>query len=257
MRARLGGLGMAATVAAASLLIGASASASHSNAATYTGSVEGGGSVGFDVSGDGRAITTILLNVPTTECGAFLFQLTGTVPIVDHAFRYADSTLTFGGSFPTPQTAEGTIQIPACTSSPRHWSATTPAQPPPRPTPTPTPPDRAAPLIALSGHTTQRARRTVKVSVTSNESGAATAGGAVIVRRTRRIATRFTLRSAVTQLAANVTSRLKLRVPRRARKAITNALRKRKRVRAVLTVSVRDTAGNLAVVNRTVRLRRP
>ena len=260
MRAGLGTLATVATVAASALLAAAPASASHSHPATYTGSVRGGGSVGFDVSGDGSAITSIQLNVPSTGCGALLFQFIGSVPIVDHAFSYADPTLRFSGSFPAPQTARGTIQtrgsFPAC--SLQNWSATTPAQPTPTPTPTPTPlaPDTTAPVIALSGRTTQRAGRTVTVSVTSNEFGSATAKGAVIVRRTRRTATRFALRSAVTQLAPNIRARLTLRVPSRAQTAIRKALRRGKRVTALVRVGVRDPAGNRARGNRTVRLRR-
>lgn len=243
-------------VATSALLTAAPASASHSYPATYSGSVAGGGSVEFDVSADGSAITRFKVTAVPTECGLLFSTFAGTpgVPIVDHAFSNTSSPLMFSGSFPAIQTAHGTVQerrsFPPCTSSPRGWNATTSA-----PAPAPAP-DTTAPVIALSGRTTQRADGTVAVSVTSNEIGSGTATGTVIVRRTRRTAASFALGSAVTQLAPNVRARLKLRVPRRARTAIRKALRNGRRVSAVVTVSVRDAAGNSASRNRTVRLRR-
>ena len=129
--------------------------------------------------------------------------------------------------------------FPDCTSSVRDWTARAA---------TPVASDTAAPVVTLSGPATQRAGRTVTVTVTSNEAGAA--------RATGRVRGRFALAASAAMLTAHAPARLSLRVPSRARRAVARALRDGRRVRAVITVSVRDAAGNRTDRSRTIRLRR-
>jgi hypothetical protein len=236
-------------------------------ATTFSGAVDGGGSVTFSVSDDHTQITTIQVNAPNIECGPLVLAFVGNAPIANNAFSYTDSGATFAGSFPTPQTARGTVQLtrqsfPACTGAPAAWTASAPGAPAPTPAPTATPMPTAAPAdlvppeVALAGSRSQRAGRTVAVRVTSNEPGSATATGAALIRRSRRTTTRFALRSADAQLQPNTATRLELRVTATARRSIAKALRRHQRVRAALAVTVRDAAGNSTRATRTVRLRR-
>jgi hypothetical protein len=224
--------------AAALLLCAAPASASHSHPATYTGGVTGG-SLEFDVSADGTAITRLRI-VAVSECARHDLELDSRIAIVDHAFDFTSTTLWFGGRFDAPRSAQGTVRyhqdFPACTSTLRDWSAMTSA-----------PADTTAPQVALSGPTTQRAGRTVAVTVTSGEPASARVSGRV---------GRRALRARSATLAAHAPTRIALDVPVRARRAVRRALRDGRRVRAVITVRVRDAAGNVTQRTRTVRLRR-
>ncbi|WP_028063786.1 hypothetical protein [Solirubrobacter soli] len=230
-------------------------------AATYSGTIDGGGSVSLTVSDGGTAVNGIQLNVPNTGCGSLVVQYVGTLPITNGAFTYATSTVTLSGTFPSPGTAQGTFQARQGSTpcaSPRAWSATAPGFPTPTPTPTATPipvpqpaPDTTPPVVVLSGATSQRSGRTVTVGVTASEFGSATAGGTLIVRGRRHA-----LGTATAQLAPNVTARLHLRVPAKTRRAAVKALRAHRHVSAQLTVTARDQAGNATTATRTVRLRR-
>jgi hypothetical protein len=240
------------------LLIATPATASHSHPATYTGGVVGG-SLEFDVSADGTAITRLKI-VSVSECARHDVEIVSPIAIVDHAFDHSTPGLWFRGSFTSPRAAQGTVRyhedFPDCTSSLRAWSATTTgASPAPAPTPVPAPPDRTAPRVMLAGATTQRPGATIAVSVTSNELGTAGARGTVSVRRPGRKAARYALRPAAARLTPLVRARLTLRVPRTARKSIRRALRDGRRVSAAVKVSVRDGAGNRTSRSRTIRLR--
>lgn len=110
------------------------AGANHIPGATYNGSIGGGGTISFTISPDGSAVTTIqIMNVPA--CGITDSTQTGTVPIVDHAFNDTSAPLKASGTFPGPQSAQGTVQastfVPSCDTGPLSWTATTTATPAP------------------------------------------------------------------------------------------------------------------------------
>ena len=115
--------------------------------------------------------------------------------------------------------------------------------------------DTTAPGIRLSGARTQKAGKTVLVVVTATtENMFATATGTVVVPGASKV---FRLRAVRNRAVANgARSRLRLKVPKKAQKAIKRALRRRKKVTARITVSARDAAGNRASAKRRVKLRR-
>ena len=67
---------------------------------------------------------------------------------------------------------------------------------------------------------------------------------------------RHPLRQALGKRGSAGVLKLKLRVPARARAALRRAFRARRRVRAALTIRVRDAAGTLTRSERSVRLAR-
>jgi PASTA domain-containing protein len=129
MRIRLLALLTLAVVAVAT----SGARANHIPGATYNGTVTGGSSITFAVSGDGSGITTLSApgplqgNVCTfTNVGAnYLTPL----PITNHAFADTTPPITFSGSFSGAQSAQGTIRVNAsgCDTGELAWTATTPA----------------------------------------------------------------------------------------------------------------------------------
>ena len=107
--------------------------------ATYTGTVDVGGTVTFDVSADGKTVTRFAVaDVPGFSCTAST-QVTGgtglyAMTITDDAFNepLGDFSFLFSGSFPAPQQARGTLNIlsSGCIAS-GNWTASTPTTPPP------------------------------------------------------------------------------------------------------------------------------
>lgn len=220
--------------------------------ATYDGTAASGGTVSFDVSADGNAITRFAVTDVPTTCGTITATTTGTVPIVDHAFSYTPAmNLRFSGSFPGAQQAQGTLSLksvyPSCTSADVAWTATTTAQPPP-------PPDTTAPAVALAGATSQRltaAGVQVKVGCPA-ERCTAVATGAVKVKGGKS----YRLRGASAPVAQGGTTSLRLKLSATALRAVRKALAKKRRVTASITVTATDAAGNATVRRRTVTLRR-
>jgi hypothetical protein len=254
MHARRWSLGVIAASASA-LFVTVPAPASQVTPGPFSGPVAGGGAINFVVADDGGSIRVINVVLPDSGCGLLIVNDNFTVPITNGAFTAPAMSLTVNGSFPTPSTAQGTLQATgACATSVRNWTAQSGTQPTPTPTPpTTTPPP---PVIALSAASPQRAGAAIAVTVTSNEAGSAEATGTLVVRPNRHNAKRFALRLAVAQLTAATPARLKLGVPGRARNAMRKALRHHQRVKAKVRVVVHDAAGNSAQATRTVRLRR-
>jgi hypothetical protein len=138
-------------LAMAAVLSQPHAAANHIAGATYMGSHSGGGSVEFDVSGDGTGITRFrATDVPGSTCvfGEIEVNFGTPLPIEDHSFtRQVGTGLSFEGTFPSPGTANGTLRAfqpaipfvqPACDSGTLNWDAATDA-PTPTANPTPTP----------------------------------------------------------------------------------------------------------------------
>jgi hypothetical protein len=121
-----------------------------------------------------------------------------------------------------------------------------------------TPPakDTQAPLLALDVSTVQRLRRSgIKVVAESDERATASLSGVLSVPRVRASKS-YRLKRVTSPLEARTKKTLRLRFSSKAYRSARRALRKRKRVRARLTVKVVDVAGNAATEKRTVSLRR-
>lgn len=112
------------------------ATAHHIKAAIYNGPHSGGGTISFTVTGDGSGISSVTAtNVPGDSC---TFEESSTeyatpLPISNHAFSDPTPPMSFSGSFPGVQTAQGTLRItssnPPCDTGDVTWNATTTASP--------------------------------------------------------------------------------------------------------------------------------
>jgi hypothetical protein len=91
------------------------------------------------------------------------------------------------------------------------------------------------------------------VAACPGEACAATAKGKVSIRRSAKV---FKLTPVTRQIAKDGKATLKLKLKRRALKAIARARRAGKRVSAELTVTARDAAGNVTTKRRAIRLKR-
>lgn len=77
-------------------LAASTAQAHHSAPATYTGAIAGGGTIEFDVSADGTAVTRFkTLDVVRTSSSSSDTEVLGRFPITGHAFQGSDATLAF------------------------------------------------------------------------------------------------------------------------------------------------------------------
>ncbi|HEY3022000.1 MAG TPA: cellulase family glycosylhydrolase [Solirubrobacteraceae bacterium] len=149
----------------------------------------------------------------------------------------------------TPKSPNGTAfkaHMDALAQQPANPLAPTAPAGPAVPTPVPddttslSPTRAGAPELALAGLRRQRLDDAVEVIVSCGARCRARAVGKVVVRSrrlgqvTRR---RYALRAATARLAAGETRTLKLRLPRKTRRAAAGALRRRGRVTASITVS--------------------
>jgi hypothetical protein len=235
------GVGLAVTAAPAH--------ANHIPGATYTGSAATGGTLELVVSADGQAVTRFsAANVPT-DCGAVSVTVTGSMPIADHAFsRGPADGAAFSGSFGATQQVTGTLSEAGECSYSVPWTATTAAAPPPgsaADVTAPTVEARAGRRLRRGGVVLVRVRR-------ATEGCRVTVGGSVSVRGRARP---FRLRRASAQLGQGGSVRLALALGRRGRAAVRRALENGRRVRARITVTAVDTAGNRAITRLTRRLR--
>jgi hypothetical protein len=234
-------------------LAAAPAHANHIPGATYTGFAAPGGTVTFDVSARGGAITRFAWSGVPTECGIRTGSFTGSTPIVDHAFdlfkRQPGRPISFAGSFPANQQATGTLIQPGrggCKSV--DWTATTTAIAPPPPTS-----DEVPPAVDIRAGKRLRRDGGIGVSVGCPEEAChLTAAGTVsVVGRTLRL--RPDHRRSVSH---GGTVLLTPRLARRGLTAVRRALRDGRRVVAKLAVAAVDAAGNRGVERSTIRLRR-
>lgn len=101
----------------------ASGGARHVPGGLYTGTHSGGDALEFQVSADGKAITRFeLTQVPIPVSGGTCYitretasELGKGIPINNHAFSYratrGTETVSFSGSFPSPQRATGSLEL--------------------------------------------------------------------------------------------------------------------------------------------------
>jgi PASTA domain-containing protein len=130
-------LGLAVLLIGATSAIPAASSAlaHHSRGATYRGTHVSGGTVEFDVSADGSAVTRFhVTNIPGNTCTFTFWTVTGTFPIgtvAPHSFSVENSAgMSFTGTFPGVQAVQGTFRVrdldpPPCESATIAWNAAT------------------------------------------------------------------------------------------------------------------------------------
>jgi hypothetical protein len=241
---------------AASLMAAASpAAANHVAGATYAGTVQGG-LMTFTVTPDGSGISRFAYRIitPPGPCGAiagsnskdYVIPLPIFTQGTGHYFQDT-SWLALAGAFPEPQTARGTFKLGNCTAS---WTATTTAAPF---KPTPPSSGTTGPTALLWGKTTQKARSSITVGVfCPSEACTATPGATVSIAS----AGVYLLEGASTNVPKGGKARLKLKIPRTAQKAIKRALRRKKKVRARVTVNARNAVGKNTTRHLTIRFKR-
>jgi hypothetical protein len=111
--------------------LAASAQAFHVPGAAYNGSVIGGGTIQFSVSPDGSSVSGLQINNVQGNFCTFIFaQDPNPTPIVNHAFGKPSGSFSYSGSFPSKQSAQGTLSVTSatgsgCTTGPRSWTANT------------------------------------------------------------------------------------------------------------------------------------
>ena len=124
------------------------------------------------------------------------------------------------------------------------------------PGPMPAPlPDTTPPGLSLGGKKTLKAGKAVSVVVGAttedlfaSASGSVSVPGASKSYRLKAVKNRF--------VARGTKATLKLKVPKKALKAIKRALRAGRKVKAKLKLNARDGAGNVATGKRTIKLKR-
>jgi hypothetical protein len=142
----------------------------------------------------------------------------------------------------------GTVRVvdPASGSPP-------PAEPPPDSN-TPAP-DVTSPSVVLRGAAAQRVlrQRAVVVRVETSEAATLAATGTVRMPPRDRV---FRLRKVTAASVAGEVVTLRLRLSRRARAAVKNALALRRKLNASVRITATDAAGNRTVSSRRIALRR-
>ena len=119
-------------------------------------------------------------------------------------------------------------------------------------------PDTTSPELKMGGKKKQKLGNFVTVKVSCASEGCdAEATGSLIVgagKGKRTGLKRFKLKRTSAQVSGGATKTLKLRIPRKARKAAAKALKRGGKVSARITVEATDAAGNPGTGRRTVRL---
>ena len=123
-----------------------------------------------------------------------------------------------------------------------------PAAPPAPPAP---PPDTVTAFSSLSAPGSQKVAK-LFVQAGMSEAGTITAAGTVSVPKLSKV---YKFKTASAPVAAGATVKLKLKLAKKALKAVRKALKKGKKLKAKLTITATDGAGNRKVEKRTVKLK--
>jgi hypothetical protein len=113
--------------------------------------------------------------------------------------------------------------------------------------------DRTPPRGTVKGKRDSVKDRFVSVKVTADEPVTAVTTGTVSIPKTSRV---YKLKGAKRSLGKNVATKVKLLIPREARRPIARALRRHRQLKAKLTVVLSDAAGNATTLKSSVSLRR-
>jgi hypothetical protein len=174
---------------------------------------------------------------------------------------YAGGNFTSAGGDPLARRAASYPLATAPTPTPTVTPAPT-AVPTPTVTPAPTPTPAPPPEVTLSGSKVQKLGKTIVVGVGCDVACTATATGRLSVLGLAKrslslpsLAKRYRLGRAIKQVPAGGKVKLRLKVPRKARGVAKRALRRGRKVRAKIKITVKDAAGNSSSESRTVRLR--
>jgi hypothetical protein len=231
--------------------------------ATYRGSSAQGGIVCFTVTADWSAVTSFLITNLEGNGGSCTLRwaqfLNPPIPISNRSFSVTRKSSVLSGSFDAGKGATGTYKLVPfgtgvfCDIGVVSWNASTTASPP---WTLPVAADRTAPAFSLRGRSAQRAikQKGVVVEVQCpTEACTASARGSVSVPN---VAKTYRLRSATKQIPKGGKAKLTLKFSKKALKAVKRALRKRKRIKARVTVTVKDVVGNGATKRLSIRLKR-
>jgi hypothetical protein len=135
----------------------------------------------------------------------------------------------------------------------RDFTVAASASPPVSPPGTP-PTDVVAPAVLLGGKTTQKLGNSISLVVeATSENLWASLSGTVSLPGASRIYKLISVKNRFVARGSKVT--LKVKVPKNAVAAMRRALRRHKKVKATLTLTVRDAIGNVAVNKRTITLK--
>ena len=113
--------------------------------------------------------------------------------------------------------------------------------------------DSVAPRATLSGRKTQdpvKQKGVLFVDVLPTESGKAAAAGRVKVRKSYR------LKGSRKSVKAGRKTRMRVKIRKKHLRKVKKALRRKKKVRAKVSVTLRDAAGNKRTIKRTIKLKR-
>jgi hypothetical protein len=111
--------------------------------------------------------------------------------------------------------------------------------------------DKSTAFATLSVRLTQDVDK-LSVLASMAEPGTLTAGGTVSVPSLSKV---YKFKSASATAVPDASVKLKLKLPRKALKAVKKALKRHRKLKAKLTITARDTAGNTKTAKRTVSLR--
>jgi hypothetical protein len=127
-----------------------------------------------------------------------------------------------------------------------------PACPTPPTTPPPPPPDKITAFSLLKVASSQKVAKLV-VRVGMGEPGTITLGGTVNVPNASKV---YKLKSVSATAVPGATVTIRAKLAKKGLKAVKRALRRRRTVKAKLTITAKDVAGNTKTAKRTVRLKR-
>ena len=190
---------------------------------------------------DGDTLTVAIVAAPQLGTTGAVDQASQTVSYTAPTDFQGTQTLTFKGTEQGIDSALATVTI----------NVVAPAQA-----------DTTPPELSLSGKKRQLLDGAVEVTASCNEACSATGAGTLTVTTKRKkggkatLAKRkFTLRTTTAEIAGGGRSTLALKLPRKARKAATAALKHGGRVSARITVEAADPSGNKASAARSVKLK--
>jgi hypothetical protein len=113
--------------------------------------------------------------------------------------------------------------------------------------------DRTRPRGTVTGKRDSVRDRFVSVKVTPDEPVTAITTGTIAVPNSARV---YKLKRLKSTLAKNVATKVKLLIPKKARRPIARALRRGRKLKAKLTIVLTDAAGNATTLKSSVSLRR-
>jgi hypothetical protein len=113
--------------------------------------------------------------------------------------------------------------------------------------------DKTAPSVTLSSSDRQSVGKGLTVQVQSNEAGTASADASVNLPGTSRT---VKFKTTTASLTAGVRKKLTLKLVKKNVRKVQRAIRKKKRPKAKVTITVKDVAGNASTSRTTIKLKR-